>query len=211
MYIKELIFEKDHQIINGKTTGKITYTANYNGRILYEITPCEDGDFYTKCSNQSWSSNSLDEAIKKANKDFKAFLLSYIEYSKTVFAVCNLDCETWTISSVCGPEPHSDWDHVYYTWIKGYLIDDKAEINTCAFNKSNQSFFFEPLKGTWLHFRDNKPCVYDTDQFFKEEKFMLLESLDIEATLKEKLQKLATDLVSSYLVKEEFAKPYYGK
>ena len=87
----------------------------------------------------------------------------------------------------------------------------KGEINTWAFNTSNQSFFFEPLKGTWLHFRDNKPCVYDTDQFFKEEKFMPLESLEIEAPLKEKLQKLATDLVSSYLVKEEFAKPYYGR
>jgi hypothetical protein len=44
----------------------------------------------------------------------------------------------------------------------------------------------------------------------EEEKFMTLESLDIEAALKEKLRELATYLMNSDAVKEEFGKLYYG-
>lgn len=129
--------------------------------------------------------------------------------SKTAYAVCELDCETWTIA-YCSYEPNSDWDHLFYTWIKGYLVDDDANINTWAMNRK-QAFFFEPLKNTWIHFREDKPFIYDSNSFFEEEKFMPLESLDIEEPLKEKLQKLATELIGSHLVKEEFAKAYYGR
>lgn len=39
---------------------------------------------------------------------------------------------------------------------------------------------------------------------------MSLESLDIAAPLKEKLKKLAVNILESELVKKEFSKPYYG-
>lgn len=125
---------------------------------------------------------------------------------ETVFAVLNLDRETWTIDS---QEANGDWEHLYYDWVKGYSIDADGNVNVNALNTREQTFFFEPNTNTWLYFKEGMPCKYDTKQFYEEEKFMFLDLLDIPKPLKDKLSDLAKIITNSPLAKEELAKSYY--